>query len=221
MTGRELDREVREALRPLSPEVARLVARHLVMAGRLLDENPQRAWEHASAAVRRAGRVAAVREAAGLAAYAAERYQDALRELRAAMRLSGSVEHLPVVADCERGLGRPQRALTLATSPDVARLDHAGRVEMKIVAAGARRDLGQLDAALATLRGPELEGHAPPESLVRLWYAYADILAAAGRTDEALTWFERAAAVDTEGVTDAAERVSALRVVAPQSAGPH
>jgi hypothetical protein len=89
---------------------------------------------------------------------------------------------------------------------------------MKIVAAGARRDLGQLDAALATLRGPELEGHAPSDSLVRLWYAYADTLAAAGRTGESLTWFERAAALDIENTTDAAERAAAMRSAASPSA---
>jgi tetratricopeptide (TPR) repeat protein len=181
------------------------------MAGRLIDTDPERAWQHASAAARRAGRVGVVREAAGLTAYAAGHFAEALRELRAAMRMTGAVDQLPLVADCERGLGRPQRALALASSDDVKRLDHAGRIEMRIVAAGARRDMGQPEAALVTLQGPELEGHGPPEALVRLWYAYADTLAGMGRVEEARAWFERAAAIDTERVTDAAERANQLR----------
>jgi tetratricopeptide (TPR) repeat protein len=211
VTGRELDREVRAELRTLGTVSAQVVARHLVMAGRLIDVDPEQAWQHAAAAARRAGRIGAVREAAGLTAYAAGHFAEAQRELRAAMRLSGTVDQLPLLADCERGLGRPKRALTLASSADVARLDHAGRIEMRIVAAGARRDMGQLEAALATLQGPELEGHGPPEALARLWYAYADTLAEMGRTGEALEWFERVAGIDTEGETDAEERVDALR----------
>ncbi|MGN6600760.1 MAG: hypothetical protein ACTHMW_15955 [Actinomycetes bacterium] len=181
------------------------------MAGRLLDDNPQLAYEHAQAAVARAGRIAGVREAAGIAAYAAGEYADALRELRTVARMTGRPDTLPVQADCERGLGRPDRALALAGSPEVSRLDQAGQVEMRIVAAGARRDLGQLDAAVVTLQCRELSSNRATAWSARLRYAYADALLAVGRTEEALQWFERAADVDLEGETDADDRVAELQ----------
>jgi hypothetical protein len=148
-----------------------------------------------------------VREAAGLAAYAIGRHDEALRELRTARRLTGSNAHLPLMADCERGLGRPERALALASSPEAAQLDEAGRVEMRIVAAGARLDMGQADAAVVTLQGPELTAKGQEPWRARLLSAYADALAAAGRGGEARTWLARAAAADPTGATGAARRL--------------
>ena len=51
--------------------------------------------------------------------------------------------------------------------------------------------------------------------MVRLRYAYADTLEAAGRETDALAWFHRTHAIDSEEITDAAERAEALG--APQS----
>ncbi|MEJ5914244.1 hypothetical protein [Pseudokineococcus sp. 1T1Z-3] len=184
MTGAELDKDVRRDLGALSSDNATEVARHLVMVAALLDEDPQRALEHARVAQRRAGRVGAVREAAGLAAYRAGQYDEALRELRTARRITGSQVHLPVMADCERGLGRPERALEAAASPEAARLDRAGQLELAMVVAGARGDLGQHDAAVLVLQLPELDGRVPAdlaETQDRLREAYDDALVAAGR----------------------------------------
>ena len=180
------------------------------MAGRLLDEDPEAAYAHAVAARDRAGRVAAVREAAGLAAYLTGRYAEALAELRAARRMSGDQSTLPVMADCERGLGRPEKALAMASSPEVATLDAAGRAEMLIVASGARRDMGQPDAAALLLQGPELQPGRRRAWSARLFYAYAEALLAAGREDEAVVWFGHAADADETGETDADERLAEL-----------
>ena len=139
----DLDRSVRGRLRTLSKDNADGVGRHLVMVGRLLDTDPELAYEHAQAAVRRAGRVDVVREAAGLAAYRTDRYAEALRELRTVRRLNGSSEHLAIMADCERGLGRPERALALAQEPEAETLDAEAKIELAIVVSGARLDLGQ------------------------------------------------------------------------------
>jgi tetratricopeptide (TPR) repeat protein len=185
------------------------VAKRLVAAGRFFDDDPELAHRHSSEATRMASRVAAVREATGLTAYATGRWAQARSELRAARRLSGSDEFLPMLADCERGLGKPERALELAGSPEAARLDKATTVEMRIVASGARRDLGQLDAAVVTLQCSELRDESKPWS-ARLRYAYADALLAAGRDDEAAGWFERAAQADPTGETDAQERLEEL-----------
>jgi tetratricopeptide (TPR) repeat protein len=200
---------VRRQLRTLPKGLAEEVAKRLVAAGRYFEADPELAHRHASEATRMASRVAAVREAAGLTAYSTGRWAQARSELRAARRLSGSDEFLPMLADCERGLGKPERALELAGSPEAARLDKATTVEMRIVASGARRDLGQLDAAVVTLQCSELRDEAKPWS-ARLRYAYADALLAAGRQDEAVTWFERASAVDPTGETDALERLEDL-----------
>ena len=210
ITGQELDDEVRSELSTLSGGAAGAVARHLVMAGRLIDDDPALAYEHALAARRRAARVGVVREAAGVAAYAAGRYSDALSELRAARRITGSPEYLPMMADSERGLGRPRRALDLAADPAVAGLDIAGRIEMLIVAAGARRDLGQLEAAAVSLQIPELRSRSQRPWVARLRYAYADALAALGRVEEARHWFVKAAEADRDGETEALDRIAEL-----------
>jgi tetratricopeptide (TPR) repeat protein len=201
---------VRAELRSLSKPNADAVAGHLIECGRLLDIDPRRALEHARAARRRAGRVGAVREAAGIAAYHAEEWGEALTELRTARRISGDPSVLPMIGDCERALGRPERALRLLTEPDVGRLDPASRAELFIVVAGARRDMGQLDAALAVLGKGGLDRTRPRPGSARLWYAYADTLAAAGQREEAAQWFAASAAADIDGELDAADRAGEL-----------
>ncbi|MFF2244060.1 hypothetical protein ACFVTM_07740 [Arthrobacter sp. NPDC058130] len=168
------------------------MARHLVMAGRLLDEEPELAFQHALAASRRGGRLASVREAVGLTAYAAGHYGEALREFRTYRRISGSNMHLPVMADCERGLGRPDRALDMARSEEAKDLDAPGKVELAIVAAGARTDLGQFDAAVSELEIPLLDINRAFSYSPRLFRAYADALTAAGREADADKWQRQA-----------------------------
>jgi tetratricopeptide (TPR) repeat protein len=180
----DLDRAVRARLRTLSKENAENVGLHLVMTGRLLDSDPELAYEHAQAAVRRAGRVDVVREAAGLAAYRTGRFAEALRELRTVRRLNGSSEHLAVMADCERGLGRPERALALASSPEAEGLEPADALELAIVVSGARIDLGEPEAAIAVLRSPAVRA-ASGVVAVRVAQALAAAYEAAGRPDEA------------------------------------
>lgn len=181
------------------------------MAGRLSEDEPEQAYKHARAARRLASRVGIVREAAGIAAYQTGDWAEALAELRAARRLgAGDDSYLPVMADCERGLGRPERALDVIKSPEADRLDPMGRVELRIVESGVRRDLGQYDAAVVTLQIPELRDRRLKPWSARLFYAYADALAEAGRGEEASDWFARAAAADRDGETDAAERYAEI-----------
>jgi tetratricopeptide (TPR) repeat protein len=175
-----------------------------------MDEDPATAYEHAKAAKALAQRVGAVREAVGVTAYQAGDYAAALTELKAARRITGLPDHLPLIADCERALGRPDRALAVVNDPERAKLDRAAQVELAIVASGARRDLGQPEAAVLALQGRELDDDGVHEWTVRLWYAYADALLAAGRRDDALTWFTAAAAIDEEEETDAGERLAEL-----------
>ncbi|MFF4879758.1 hypothetical protein [Micromonospora sp. NPDC000668] len=186
------------------------MARHLVATGQLIDEDPAEALAHALAARRLASRISAVREAVGLAAYHAGEWQTAIAELRTYHRMTGLQSHLAVLADCERALGRAERAIDLFRGADREKLDQAVAIELLIVAAGARGDLGQKDAAVAMLQVPDLTSEATVPWTARLRYAYADALLAVGRREEAREWFSRAADVDTEGETDAAERLLEL-----------
>ena len=205
VTGEELEKSVRAELLSLSAENAKVVARHMVCVNLYMDIDPELSHKHAVAAAHHAGRLAVVRETAGYAAYRAGHYEIALKELRASNRISGDVSMWPVMADCERGLGNPLKALNLAGSAEVKRLAKPEEIEMRIVASGARRDLGEFDAAVVTLQCKELKNE-NEEWALRLRYAYADALEAAGRLDEAREWFSKCADLDPDELTDAFER---------------
>jgi tetratricopeptide (TPR) repeat protein len=210
ITGRELDRSVTGQLKGLPEKLAARVARHLAAAGMLIDEDPETAYQHTLAARARASRIAVVREATGEAAYAAGHFAEALAELRAAKRMNGATEYLPIMADCHRALGNPEQALKLAKSPSVVNFAPEAKAEMTLVEAGARRDMGQMDAALRTLELAPLMNKTRANWVVRLRYAYADTLEAAGRETDALAWFHRTHAIDSDEITDAAERAEQL-----------
>ena len=207
MDRRELGGDVLRDLRGLSKPGAEFVADHLVAAGALADDEPELAWRHARAARSQGGRVAVVRETVGLVAYRAGEWAEAISELRAARRMGGGPGHLPVMADSERALGHPERAIELSRSVEATGLDPAAAAELTIVVAGARSDLGQHDAALVGLRSGAESVDPDAPYAARLYYAYADLLARTGRRDEAVSWFIRAADVDADEETDAAERL--------------
>ena len=210
ITGIELAPGVRAQLKGLPEKLAARVARHLAAAGVLIDEDPELAYRHTLAARARASRLAVVREATGEAAYAAGHYAEALAELRAAKRMNGATDYLPIMADCHRALGNPEQAIKLAKSPSVSNFSTEAKAEMTIVEAGARRDMGQLDAALRTLELAPLNSKSRQSWVLRLRYAYADTLEAAGRESDALAWFHRTHAIDSDELTDAAARAEAL-----------
>lgn len=210
ITGRELDRSVATQLKSLPEKLAQRVARHLVAADLLLDTEPRTAYEHTLAARARAGRLAVVREAVGEAAYHAGEFTEALAELRAAKRMNGAQDYVAMMADCERALGRPDKALALVKNAPKERLEPALQAELTIVEAGARRDRGEWDAALRTLESAHLMSRSRAPWVARLRYMYADTLLAAGRPADALEWFHRTEAVDVESATDAAERAAEL-----------
>ena len=184
------------------------MARYLVAAS--MAEDSERGYEYAQAARRLAARVGVVREVSGIAAYQTSRWAEALSELRAARRLTGREDYLPVMADSERALGRLDRALALIREADTSMLERAAQIELRIVESGIRRDQGLAEAAVIALQVPELtSGRLRPWS-ARLFYAYAVALLAAGRTEEARDAFARAAAADPDGETDAADRLDEL-----------
>lgn len=204
-----LDPAVRASLMSLGVGLGEQVGRHLAAAGLLIDVDLPAALAHAQAARALAPRLPETREAVGVVAYTAGEFTLARSELRAAHRMAGTTELLPLLVDCERALGQPERALALAAQAVSDRLGREERIELAIVVSGARRDLGQPAAALRALSIPELDSERLDEPLLRLWYAYAEALLAAGRDTEAVQWFAAVAAGDAKGVTDAAERLAA------------
>jgi tetratricopeptide (TPR) repeat protein len=216
----DLDFSARRELQGLPKELAERVGGQLAAAGLAIDDDPAAAYAHAACARRLASRVAVTREALGLAAYAVGKFDQALAELRAYRRLSGDESHLPLVADCERGIGRPVRAIELAGSPAAAQLDADGMRELRLVVAGARCDMGQPDAAVLILEQDKaIGGEEVTESLVRLRYAYADALLASGRADEARRWMTTVAVQDARELTDAKERSSGWQQTGSGDAG--
>jgi hypothetical protein len=191
-------------LRGLDPRNAERVAGHLVAAGTLVDEDPEQSLAHARAARDRASRVAAVREAVGVAAYHAGDYAEAAREIRAYRRMSGDHGYRAVLADCERALGRPEVSLRLIAEALAETPDPEETTELRLVEAGARRDLGEVAAARLLLEN-ELGGRPTPAGLdttdpsqVRIAAAYADLLLAEGEDAAAAEWSAVVAATTPE-----------------------
>ncbi|MDP9429431.1 MAG: hypothetical protein M3Q47_11405 [Actinomycetota bacterium] len=191
---------MRAALRGLDPRNAQRVAGHLVVAGTLVDDQPEEALAHARAARDRASRVAVVREAVGVAAYHAGDYAEAARELRAYRRMGGDQGYRAVLADCERALGRPEVALRLVREALAEQPDAEETVELRLVEAGARQDLDELPAARLVLEGilganprPEWVDLTDP-AVLRVSAAYADLLEAVGQGALAAEWHTAVAA---------------------------
>ena len=155
------------------------------MVQRLLNDDPQAAYEHARYAASHAGRVAVVRETAGIAAYLAGHYSEALREIRAARRLSGLDLHRAIEVDCERALGNLDKALQAAQAADPRQLDEIERAELAMVVSSLRHDMGQTDLGLLIIEDAIRARPSDSDTLRRLHSVRADRLAELGRHQEA------------------------------------
>ncbi|MDR7113238.1 hypothetical protein J2X03_003135 [Microbacterium trichothecenolyticum] len=211
VTGRDLPPAARNELKTLSKENAEEVARHLVMASELIDEDPALAHQHALSASRRAGRIAVVRETLAITAYATGDFALALRELRTYRRISGRDDQIALMVDSERGVGRADRALEVGRAVDRSTLDTPVRVELAIAMSGARLDLGEPERALQELDIPELDPDRAFEWSPALFAARAAVLEELGRTDEAAQWQRRA--VIAADAIDAASGLGDLETV--------
>ncbi|HEY3339584.1 MAG TPA: hypothetical protein VGK18_13855 [Propionicimonas sp.] len=210
---RQLPRGVRAELRGLTSEHAEIVGAHLLMAGQLIDTDPELAYAHAEAARRRAARLPITREAAGETAYAAGNFGTALNEFRALRRMTGRDDYLAAMADCERALGRFQGALRLVKEGLAKNPEVVTRIELRLVEAGIRAQTGQVEEALRLLKSEieELGTRGTKLARARLRYGYADLLERTGDGDQAERWFDAVVRLDPDETTDAADRVAALR----------
>lgn len=192
ITPEDLVMQVRVQLKTLTAENADMVARHLAMAGLLFDQDPQLAHAHAVAAVNRAGRIAVVRETVAVTAYAIEDWALALKEFKDHRRMTGSNEHIAMMVDCERGLGRSAKGLETGREVDRNKLDAETRVKLAIAMSGARLDLGDNELALAELEILELDPSRVFDYSPALFFAYSDTLEVLGREAEAKKWADLA-----------------------------
>jgi len=224
--AKDLPAGARNELKTLQAETQERVARHLAMVAALIDDDPELAHQHAISASRRAGRIPVAREALAATAYRIGDYALALRELRTHRRLSGSQGNIALMVECERALGRPQKALETGLEVDAKKLSAAQRAQLAIAMSGARLDLAQTQQALFELEIPELDPKRAFDYSPELFAAYAAVLEDLGRDAEAKTWRDRAeraeAALNAQyGASDSLEVVEILEQEAePEPAEP-
>lgn len=205
-----LPREVQEDLKSLKSGIRVKVERYLAAARLAIEEDPEKAYEYAVEAGKLGGRSPVVREAVGICAYNLGDFKQARLELQAAVRMGGRSDLLPVIADCERAMDRPDKAIELLTSPEAESLEGEAEAERLLVLAGARSDSGQLAAALATLKPAATQVSKDQPWAARIVYGYADTLLANGDHAASREQFMRAAGLDEYGLTDATERLEEL-----------
>jgi tetratricopeptide (TPR) repeat protein len=198
----DLDKSVRFELQTLPESLQERVGRHLLAAEVALGQDDMdSALEHSRQAKKLAGRVAVVREANGTIEYLAGEYSAALNELRAVRRMTGNNDFVAIMADCERGLGRPEKAIEFLKSIPASQMSPETTIEALIVSAGARADMGQVDAALLMLNIGALTSLPPGDLRARMQEAYSVLLEQAGRAGEVQKWRSRAIKSDINAVT--------------------
>ena len=159
---------------------------------------------------RLAPEVGAVRELYGLTLYRLGRWRDAVRELRAFHELTGSYDQHPVIADCERALGRDKAVMASWETLRQAGVDREVLVEGRLVVAGMMADRGDLHGAIALL-GPGGKSLRHPDTChLRQWYVLADLYERAGDLPRARDLFARVASFSSD-LFDTENRLSALR----------
>lgn len=156
-----------------------------------------------------APRSGAVREVLGMALYRAARYREALQELQAYRRITGRADQDHLIADCQRAVGSPAKAVETARGVLRARLPEEVRAEAAVVGASALADLGRFTEALGLLRSLRGADRSSRPHHLRVWYVMGDILERSGRPEEAREAFARVVRHDPEAF-DTAERLARL-----------
>lgn len=181
-----LSTDDRERLRGLSKEHAENIGLHILAAYTLEERDPELALEHAKWVAHQASRIDFARETLAFVAYRQGDYKLALREFRTAFRMNGFLDYLPFIADCERGMGEPKKAIETAMSDDAKYLRGESKAEMFLVYAGALGDLELWNKAIEIVhtlgRSKDLAG----EYRMRAVQAEQYFLEQAGRSDEAV-----------------------------------
>ena len=181
-----LSTDDRERLRGLSKEHAENIGLHILAAYTLEERDPELALEHAKWVAHQASRIDFARETLAFVAYRQGDYKLALREFRTAFRMNGFLDYLPFIADCERGMGEPKKAIETAMSDDAKYLRGESKAEMFLVYAGALGDLELWDKAIEIVHTPGRSKGLAGEYRMRAVQAEQYFLEQAGRSDEAV-----------------------------------
>lgn len=198
-------------------ETAHRLLQHATTALAALDERDgATAVPHLQYLKARLPRTGFIREALGVALYLTESYKDAMSELQAFRRLTGSVDQNHLVADCIRALAEGEHRIPELIE-DMEQADEpapeSARYEGRIVWASWLADQGDVGAGRAVL-GPlldeEIDDAAVEEHHLRLWYVAGDLAQRAGDDSAARRWFGRITAV-VEGFFDTEERLGQVR----------
>lgn len=176
----------RERLRGLSKEHAENIGLHILAAYTLEESNPELALEHAKWVARQASRIDFARETLAFVAYRQGDYKLAAREFRTAFRMNGFLDYLPFIADCERGLGEPKKAIEVAMSDDAKYLRGEAKAEMFLVYAGALGDLKMWDKAIEIVHTLGRSKGLAGEYRMRAVQAEQYFLEESGRSEEAI-----------------------------------
>lgn len=203
----DLVRELGTAARPGKKDLLIKVMAEAVVA--YSEGNVEEAIRLGEQAKHMALRSTTAREFLGLAYYAAGRWRDAITELSAFRRMAATAEQNPVLADCYRAEGKPEKAVELADETRAHPPSAPVLFESEIVAAGALADLGRLDEAIARLEDLPLDPEVAEEHHLRAWYVLGDLLERKGRFTQAQRYFNAVGAADPE-LTDAPERAARL-----------
>lgn len=181
-----LSTDDRERLRGLSKEHAENIGLHILAAYTLEERDPELALEHAKWVAHQASRIDFARETLAFVAYRQGDYKLALREFRTAFRMNGFLDYLPFIADCERGMGEPKKAIETAMSDDAKYLRGESKAEMFLVYAGALGDLELWDKAIEIVHTLGRSKGLAGEYRMRAVQAEQYFLEQAGRSDEAM-----------------------------------
>ena len=181
-----LSTDDRERLRGLSKEHAENIGLHILAAYTLEERDPELALEHAKWVAHQASRIDFARETLAFVAYRQGDYKLALREFRTAFRMNGFLDYLPFIADCERGMGEPKKAIETAMSDDAKYLRGEPKAEMFLVYAGALGDLELWDKAIEIVHTLGRSKGLAGEYRMRAVQAEQYFLEQAGRSDEAV-----------------------------------
>ena len=181
-----LSSDDRERLRGLSKEHAENIGLHILAAYTLEERDPELALEHAKWVAHQASRIDFARETLAFVAYRQGDYKLALREFRTAFRMNGFLDYLPFIADCERGMGEPKKAIETAMSDDAKYLRGESKAEMFLVYAGALGDLELWDKAIEIVHTLGRSKGLAGEYRMRAVQAEQYFLEQAGRSDEAV-----------------------------------
>ena len=181
-----LSTDDRERLRGLSKEHAENIGLHILAAYTLEERDPELALEHAKWVAHQASRIDFARETLAFVAYRQGDYKLALREFRTAFRMNGFLDYLPFIADCERGMGEPKKAIETAMSDDAKYLRGESKAEMFLVYAGALGDLELWDKAIEIVHTLGRSKGLAGEYRMRAVQAEQYFLEQAGRSDEAV-----------------------------------